>query len=554
MSSLPRARDDRRLSLPLTLTRHMSYYSPKDRGAGFAASRHLESPPQTKIVATIGPSSEQMDVLQPLVTTGLRIMRLNFSHATYEEAELRIANLRKCQGRNMRCSRQDNMRAVMLDTQGPEIRTGKLQGDTTGKSTISLKAGGQIILRTDDAAAEDGSTAENLYVNYKDLPATVAVGSKVLLDDGAVSLTVAMVDVEESGTVHCTIDNSGTLRSRAGVNLPGGKLTLPALSDKDKRDVRFGLTHDIDYIAASFIQDAAGVTQIQDFVHQSLIDLGLEDRTPPLIIAKIESTEALNNFEKILAVADGIMVARGDLGVEIPIYDVTIAQKKIVSACNAVGKPVIVATQMLETMANNPRPTRAEVSDVTNAVSDGADCVMLSGETAKGLYPVETVRTMTDIIRSAEAFEVDLSSRSGHGHRHSELELQREKVRDRSPVEAVAMAAVKAAELSEAKAIIVMTHTGDTARVVAKYRPSMSILCFCPNYKVGRQLMIYRGCHPYMGRLDLAFADRPAAAMTEAVNMGFLKANDKYVVVMSEESDVLGKFTTMRIGDVPSAV
>ena len=293
----------------------------------------------------------------------------------------------------------------MLDTRGPEIRCGKLRNDHSGHETVTLRAESTVTLHTDKHWQDVGGTATDLFIDYTDLHKSLDVGMKVLLDDGAIILTVASVekDKEFHGTVTCTVDNSGELRSRAGVNLPGAETNLPAMSDKDRIDIKYGMTKDVDYIAASFVQNAAGVREIRRYIKQCAADLGWEQTKPlPLIISKIESVSACNNFDDILAESDGIMVARGDLGVEIPIQQVVNAQKEMVSACNAVGKPVIVATQMLESMAKNPRPTRAEVADVTNAVYDGADAVMLSGETAKGKYPVDAVKMMNEIIFSAE--------------------------------------------------------------------------------------------------------------------------------------------------------
>jgi len=348
-------------------------------------------PQLTKIVATIGPTSEQLPVMQDLVRCGMRVMRLNFSHATVEEVELRTKNLNLCKGRHGAISETDgdaqNVRGVLLDTRGPEIRMGKLKNDHSGHETILLESGKTVSLHTTKEWADAGSTETDLYIDYPKLHKCLKPGSKVLLDDGAVILTVVSVEHEKDfhGSVICTIDNTGDLRSRAGVNLPGAETDLPPMSAKDKVDIKYGMTKDVDYVAASFIQNAEGVREIRRYMQECADELGWDPTYPlPLIISKIESASALKNFDSILEESDGIMVARGDLGVEIPIHQVTNAQKEMVASCNKVGKPVIVATQMLESMAKNPRPTRAEVSDVTNAVYDGADAVMTSGETAKG--------------------------------------------------------------------------------------------------------------------------------------------------------------------------
>jgi pyruvate kinase len=272
------------------------------------------APKLTKIVATIGPTSEQLPVLQEVVRHGMRIMRLNFSHATREEVELRTSNLAKCQGRHSflndaGAERSYNLRAILLDTKGPEIRSGKLQNDHSGHETIKLEQGKTIILDTSDQRREEGSTTSHLYIDYANLHKALKPGMKVLLDDGAIVLTVKSVSGEH---IECSIDNSGELRSRAGVNLPGAQTDLPAMSEKDKVDIKYGMTKDIDYVAASFVQNAAGVHEIRDHIEACAKELGWDDSMPrPLIISKIESLSALTHFDEILEASDGIMVARG---------------------------------------------------------------------------------------------------------------------------------------------------------------------------------------------------------------------------------------------------
>lgn len=330
------------------------------------------NPQLSKIVATIGPTSEQLPVLQDVVRSGMRIMRLNFSHATVEEVELRMKNLRACKGRHSIFSpdadeevvastgeslRHKNVRAVLLDTRGPELRTGKLAGDESGHETVTIELGSTVTLCTTDDIRDSGSTASQLYIDYPKLHKCLVPGMKVLLDDGAIILTVVEVESDKpNGNVTCVADNSGEIRSRAGVNLPGAETDLPAMSDKDKVDIKYGMTKDVDYVAASFIQNAEGVREIKAYMEQCAQELAAEGlwelgHPLPLVISKIESVSGLNNFDSILEESDGIMVARGDLGVEIPIQQVTNAQKEMVAECNAAGKPVIVATQMLESMA-----------------------------------------------------------------------------------------------------------------------------------------------------------------------------------------------------------
>lgn len=513
------------------------------------------TPQLTKIVATIGPTSEQFPVLDKLVRSGLRVMRLNFSHATVEEVELRVKNLKNSMGRHgiafqHRLSDSKNLRSVLLDTRGPEIRTGKLRDDHSGHEVISLKQGEQITLRTSAHWQDAGSTSSDLFIDYPKLHQTVEKGSKVLLDDGAVILTVEEVQDADKvdGSVICCIDNSGELRSRAGVNLPGCETDLPAITEKDRKDIRYGLTKDVDFIAASFVQNAKGVREIKRYVNDTMFnDLKLDPGTPPpLIISKIESVAALKNFNEILEESDGIMVARGDLGVEIPIQQVTNAQKEMIAACNAVGKPVIVATQMLESMAKNPRPTRAEVADVTNAVYDGADCVMLSGETAKGKYPVETVKMMNEIILGAERFHVDRPDITGKAvTRHLEGGEQ-------SAMMAVAKAAVTAAHERNASAILVATSHGVFPKLVSSFRPNVPIIAFCESEKIARQLMLWRGVHPVIGVQGLSVHKIPFMAIQDAKTMGYVKPGDDVVVLsVNGAEEGFGLCSVMKIATVP---
>lgn len=527
---------------------------PADKG-----TRTKTPPPLTKIVATIGPTSEQLPVLQQVVKEGMRCMRLNFSHATTEEVELRTENLKKCPGLHSSLSDPDltggiscgssNLRAILLDTRGPEIRTGKLKNDHSGHETIHLEAGNFITLVTNAEAAAEGSTVDELYIDYASLHKSLTPGMKVLLDDGAVALTVTSAESEKDyhGKVTCVIDNTGELRSRAGVNLPGAVTELPAMSDKDKVDIKYGMTKDIDYIAASFVQSAEGVHQIRRYVQECAKELNWDAGAPlPLIISKIESMSALQNFDEILEASDGIMVARGDLGVELPIQQVTNAQKEMIAACNAAGKFVIVATQMLESMAKNPRPTRAEVADVTNAVYDGADSVMLSGESAKGKYPVDTVRMMNDIIKSAEGYSKSGGIGCNAVHRPALFEGSK------SQSTAIAKAAVAAAEERDAAAIIVLTKDGELAPLVSAYRPDVPIVTFCPSAKVGRQLMLYRGVHPVLGLNGISWSKRPEMAVRQAKEMGFVESGDDVICVTMEDfSEGVEKTATMKIATVP---
>nr|AIT69976.1 pyruvate kinase [Ishige okamurae] len=444
----------------------------------------------------------------------MRVMRVNFSHATFEEAQLRLTNLRKCKGKHAKALGNDyNMRAVLLDTQGPEIRTGMVKDG----GRLQLTQGSTIELTIDPAFREEG-TAERLFVSLPGLTGTVSTGSVILLDDGLVSLRVTDVFAE---SVTCLVENSGSLKSRRGVNLPGAKVDLPALSDKDKVDISYGIERDIDFVAASFVRKGDDVSAIRKYIAETHEKFWSADHPHARIISKIENLEAVDNFNEIMELSDGIMVARGDLGVELPAEQVTNLQKMMVRECNRVGKPVIVATQMLESMQNNPRPTRAEVSDVTNAVYDGADAVMLSGESAQGKYPVESVYMMRRIIDEAEKWT----------GAHPELVLPNVAgMTTISSREGVASAAVHAAHRLKAKAIVVVTKTGNLARLVAKFRPNVPVMCSCPTQKLGRQLILHRGLHPVVLESDNPANAQPREAVRVAVSAGFCKLGDTVIV------------------------
>lgn len=422
-----------------------------------------------------------------------------------------------------------NLRSVLLDTKGPEIRTGKMKD---GKKVL-LETGKEITLTTDKAFETTG-TAEKIYITYDKLAETVKVGDTVLLSDGLITLTAVKVEGNE---VRCVINNTEEIGNRKGVNLPGLIVELPALSEKDKSDLEFGVQHDVDFIAASFIRKASDVEQIKEFVAGCVSKYWPADYVAPKIISKIENLEGIQNFDSILEVSDGIMVARGDLGVEVPLQKVLTYQKHMVERCNAVGKPVIVATQMLESMLNNPRPTRAEVSDVGNAVLDGADCVMLSGEVAQGKYPVESVRTMMTVVREADELLTTA---------HYEREFDPAD----SDVESIASSAVKTADEMDAKLLIVLTETGFTARMVAKYRPTVPVMCFTHNKKIGRQLQVHRGLYPVVPENQ---DRRPTTveAIKAAKKMGWLVPGDRVVVLSSDSlSDDLGNQIVLRVANV----
>lgn len=405
----------------------------------------------------------------------------------------------------------------MLDTKGPEIRMGGLKVcKETGnrKAKMNLVAGASLTL-TNDASFDGASDESMLYVDYQRLAEVVSVGDRVLLDDGLISLRVTG---KSPGAVETEVMNSSEIGERKGINLPGVKTGLPAMSDKDKADIKFGLAHDIDMVAASFVRSAEGVHEIREYMRECVAELVKEregaaptaddemsghtigyhneDVPLPLIISKIESTEALEELPAIIEASDGIMVARGDLGVEVPIEQVATWQKDMVEMCLSMGKPVVVATQMLESMQKNPRPTRAEVADVTNAVLDGCDAVMLSGESANGSYPVESVATQAGIVLHAEEWAYTRDMRpSGVAEPTDSSSMGGDSQEDVE--DAMAAAACLLAERVGASAIIVDEDgMGDLTRCVAKYRPTSPIAAVCDSLKVARQLSISRGVQP----------------------------------------------------------
>merc|ERR1719331_3368045 len=490
--------------------------APRHARASFSRSAirmATETPPLTKIVATIGPASEELDTLSKCVKSGLSVMRCNFSHATSDEFFLRVGNLRKAPGGD-RC-------ALMLDTKGPEIRMGGLKvcketGDR--KAKIEMKAGETIVLSNDPAL--DGASDEKLlYVGYDKLKEKLTPGTKVLLDDGLIGMTVTKV---EDGKVACEILNTSEIGERKGVNLPGVITDLPPLSDKDKADIAFGMEHDIDCVAASFVRSAAGVEDIRSYIAEchkkSCPDP--ENTPPPMIISKIETTEALDNLEEIVAASDGIMMARGDLGVEVDIWQVTTWQKQLVKLCVEKGKPVIVATQMLESMQKNPRPTRAEVADVTNAVLELADAVMLSGESANGQYPDGAVGMQQSIITHAEEW-------ARTNEEYPLYAVDPEALGDNF---AFAESAVVLAEASEASAIVVVEGgNGDLTRAISACRPDVPVVSVTASLKVARQLMVNRGVFPIH-----AESGDPVAAARDAGFTGsvvFLDGDGKLSVI-----------------------
>ena len=415
-----------------------------------------------KIVCTIGPASDNYETQKSMAEAGMNVARLNFSHGDYEGHEKKLKLIRRVE----RSTKKPI--AALLDTKGPEIRTGLMKD-----GEIMLVQGAKITLVSDDNPFE--GTPDRVWVNYRLLAQEVVPGQSIFIDDGALNLEVEKVDGDE---VLCKVIVGGPLRNTKGINLPGADITMPALSDKDKQDIAWGIQHGMEYLAVSFVKTARDILEVRRLIQE--YGSGMK------ILAKIETKQAVDNISEIVDVVDGVMVARGDLGVEIATEDVPLVQKKIIEMCRVRGKVVIVATQMLDSMIRNPRPTRAEASDVSNAVLDGTDAVMLSGETASGNYPVQAVATMRRIVDRAER-ELGLWG----NHKNTEqnpLELEGIPVPD-----AVSGAAVLIAKQVKAPAIICLTRSGLTAKMISKHRPECPILGLTPSQQTWRELALWWG-------------------------------------------------------------
>ncbi|KAI9270384.1 pyruvate kinase [Phascolomyces articulosus] len=419
------------------------------------------------MIIILGPKTNSVEMITQLRNAGLNVVRMNFSHGSYEYHQSVIDNTRKSfelyPGRPV---------AIALDNKGPEIRTGNMRDNVE----LPISAGHEMIFSV-NPEYKDICDDKVMYLDYKNLPLVIKPGKMIYVDDGVLSFDVLSIDGDD---ITVRARNNGRLCSHKGVNLPGTDIDLPALSEKDKADLRFGVQNKVDIVFASFVRRGQDVKDIRAI-------LGEEGRHIK-IISKIENHQGVMNFDDILAETDGVMVARGDMGIEIPLERVFIAQKMMITKCNLAGKPVICATQMLESMTYNPRPTRAEVSDVANAILDGADCVMLSGETAKGNYPVEAVTTMHDICRLAES----VYCYPAHFN-----ELRQLTALPTETTETVACAAVSAAHEQSAGAIIVLTTSGNSARLISKYKPQCPIIVVTRNPQTARQAHLYRGCFPF---------------------------------------------------------
>lgn len=473
---------------------------------------------KTKIVCTIGPSSEKPEILEELIKNGMNVARLNFSHGTHEEHLEKIKTIRKVR-------RKLNVPvAIMLDTKGPEIRTGNFDVDE-----VYLKPNDTFTLTTRDIIGN----ANIVSVSYKGLPNDVEVGSIIYIDDGLVQLEVT--EIKDGTEVVCKALNNGILSNHKGVNLPGSKTNLPSITPKDVDDIKFGIENDIDFIAASFVRKKEDVYDIR----RVLEDHGGENIK---IISKIESQEGVDNLDEIIEASDGIMVARGDLGVEIKTELIPIVQKQIIRKVNMASKPVITATQMLDSMIRNPRPTRAETTDVANAIIDGTDCVMLSGETAGGKYPVEAVNTMRNICITTElsddfnknVYETDISTIN-------------------NITNAIAKNTCDIAKELDAKAIISCTSSGNTSRVLSKFKPKTNIVAATITEKVARQLSVVWGVYPVVIQEAKETDELIERAIFAAINEKYVNEGDLTVVTAGIPLGISGNSNLIKvhvIGDI----
>lgn len=455
---------------------------------------------KTKIVATIGPASEGEAMLSSLVKAGMNVCRLNFSHGTHEGALAQVKNIRAV------ALKLGTPTAILQDLSGPKIRIGDLY-----KERVMLKKGSIFTLTTKKCLGDENKA----YVNYSGLPKEIKKGNSILLDDGKKRLEVISVMGTE---IKCRIMVGGEIKGRRGVNLPGVSLKISCLTAKDKKDVLFGIENKVDYVALSFVRRATDIRELRAILSKA--------KSTAKIIAKIETEEAIQNIDAIIAETDGVMVARGDLAVEVPAQEVPILQKMIIEKCNIAGKPVIVATQMMESMIKSPVPTRAEVSDVANSILDGADAVMLSEESALGEYPVEAVKMMSDIAEIAEknyphreALYGDILAPENDNSTHR-----------KDVVDAVTFSVVSTASAVGAKVIIALSESGLTARMVSRYRPAQPVIAMSPKDHVVRQLELVFGCFPV--RIDnfTTVADVMKVVRAYVLKYKIAEKGDKVVV------------------------
>ncbi|HZS44776.1 MAG TPA: pyruvate kinase [Blastocatellia bacterium] len=465
---------------------------------------------RTKIVCTLGPATSTREQLDALIRNGMNVARFNFSHGAHEEHAERMSLLRSV------AKERGEFIAIMQDLQGPKIRTGTLRD-----KQVTLKTGDRLVITTRNVLGD----ANVISTTYPDLPKDVAAGDRILLSDGLIELRV------ESATppdVVCTIINGGILGEHKGINLPGVKVSAPSLTEKDKRDLGFGIKQDVDYVALSFVRSAEDICALRQILDQA----GSRIK----IIAKLEKPEAIDNLEAILNISDAVMVARGDLGVELSPERVPVIQKHIINRANQTGTIVITATQMLESMINNPRPTRAEASDVANAILDGTDAVMLSGETSVGAYPAQAVRMMADIAVDVE--------KSAIYRNFCNTEIM-PSVPDFART--ISRAVRQTADSLNAKAIMAFTRSGRTARLMSKYRPVAPIIALSTNESVCRQMALFWGVNPTCVREVDNTDDLVNETEAKARETGLVESNDVIIVTASAPVASIGETNIMKL-------
>ncbi len=453
---------------------------------------NLKKAKKTKIVATIGPATESKKQLLKLMKAGMDVARLNFSHGDFAEHGTRVKNIREIE-------KETGLGvAILQDLGGVKIRIGDFTNDQ-----IILKRGQEFILTTKKISGDE----KKVYINYKKLPQEIEVGQKILLDDGTKELKTIAIKGDEIIT---KVVNGGMIRSRRGVNIPDARLSVSALTPKDKKDLEFGFKYDVDFVAISFVRQAKDILQLRKILEKN--------NSRAQIVAKIETPEAIKNIDEIISATDVIMVARGDLAVEVPAQEVPHLQRMMIEKCQVKGRPVIVATQMMESMIKNPVPTRAEVSDVANAILNGADAIMLSAETTVGDFPVETVEMMTEIAK------------------RTEQEIKYKPVKDnekytKDTVNAVSRSVIRTALDVEAKYIVALTESGYTARKISRYRPAQKIIALTPDRKTIKQLKISYGCYPeYIGGFHTV-SETVAETKKILTERNIVKKGDKIVIV-----------------------
>ena len=472
---------------------------------------------KTKIICTLGPATSDSEAIKKVLSSGANAVRLNFSHGTHEEHRVRLESFKKA---------RDELgvpAASILDTKGPQIRIGTF---TTGR--VTLNAGATFTITNADVSGDENRVS----VTYKNLYKELKPGVRILLDDGLIELRVEQIT---GCDIVCTVVNGGDISNRKSMNIPGVSIGFPMLSPEDETDLRFAAENGMDFIAASFIRSRGDVLAIRN----ALKTYGGADIK---IIAKIENREGLNNFSEIVEEADAVMVARGDLGVEIDAWEVPILQKKIISETKIMGKPVVVATQMLDSMIRNPRPTRAEVSDVANAVYDGASCVMLSGETAAGKYPVESVVTLDKTLRAAEA-AIDFWERFREGHFERKSSIS----------DAISHACCTTAMDLGASAVITVTTSGYTARMISRFRPQCPIVALTESERVRRQLSISWGVTPEAGKRLSSTDEVFAAGIETALQTKIVTSGDTVVLTAGVPIGISGTTNLIKVQQIPSS-